>query len=875
MSASHGVFPVQVGSPFAVALAAARSASDGGDAGRTDVLYRRLVTLVPASEPRLRTAIAAEHVARLRTLHASTTALARCEEYLADDRTNVVLRLLRVETDLVRGDHSRVGELTQIRRTVGERPEPALDGPLSRLEGLVASRNRQFPRALERLRHARTCYVILVDHQAVAVIDTDIRAVRTREGTIAPALPASGPQDTPAVRFTRSEELRLAGRYEEALEELQAVLDGPFDPAQEYHFLGARVRLLRLLRDNAAADRLMAEVARVAHASARPAENEAALALLDPGGPAAPHPPALPEHRLPHVRRLVRDGRLDEAERLLLDEREAAEPDDRLAAEWHLAAGELRMAIADRHRAATAVRRRAVAHFAESVRRACTNSISTVQVPALRGLGHAHAALGELNDAVEAWAAAHRIEEAVANLQPSDRVRLRMLHAVATEFDVRIQVAAAAVPHDPAAVAAVVVAMEAARGGAIVSRILPGHESLMRDIPAPSDRVGAVRWVQRMASALPRDQVVWMLHATPSHVHHAFLGRGVLRHVAVASERSALIGSIDELAACWRTGTLLGKALTPQSASSKPAFDLLCDQLVTGLGLHDLPELPRHVRRIAVVAGDNLAEVPFALLPAPGSAGRLIGREYALSDLPCLSVRQPLRLRSLRQHGLRSRMLLLSPDEKLQPAEQVWRRKVLMHGAATSEALRDALAGGRYRHVRIDSHASFDVDPSRSGIDLAGVDSGPVQLRPHELRSMNLGGCGTLILGACETGMATRIGRDERDGFVRAAMLSGVSAVLASRWQALDVVAKRVLDGFERYLRNHPRDVALFLALRDEDNRDHEAGPAVDRAHLTHPARWGVWCLYGDTGYQARCGPVRRALARLWSAGRSTVRWPR
>lgn len=52
---------------------------------------------------------------------------------------------------------------------------------------------------------------------------------------------------------------------------------------------------------------------------------------------------------------------------------------------------------------------------------------------------------------------------------------------------------------------------------------------------------------------------------------------------------------------------------------------------------------------------------------------------------------------------------------------------------------------------------------------------------------------GTLVLGACETGMVKRIGRDERTGFVRAGLLSGASAVLAARWEALDLVAARVL----------------------------------------------------------------------------------
>jgi CHAT domain-containing protein len=125
---------------------------------------------------------------------------------------------------------------------------------------------------------------------------------------------------------------------------------------------------------------------------------------------------------------------------------------------------------------------------------------------------------------------------------------------------------------------------------------------------------------------------------------------------------------------------------------------------------------------------------------------------------------------------------------------------------------------------------------------------------------MDLRGCGTLVLGACESGMAQQIGRDERTGFVRAAVHAGAPAVIAARWRAVDAVAAAVLDRFERYVRWLPRDLALQRAQLDVCRG--APGVPADIPALSHPARWACWTLYGDSGWQTGAGPVRRSLRR-------------
>jgi CHAT domain-containing protein len=117
-----------------------------------------------------------------------------------------------------------------------------------------------------------------------------------------------------------------------------------------------------------------------------------------------------------------------------------------------------------------------------------------------------------------------------------------------------------------------------------------------------------------------------------------------------------------------------------------------------------------------------------------------------------------------------------------------------------------------------------------------------------------------LVLGACESGMAQRTGRDERTGFVRAGLRAGTASVVAARWVAKDAVAAAVLDGFDRYTRYLPRDIALQRAQLDVCHGITPTSAPVSA--VDHPARWACWTLYGDSGFQTRAGRIRRSLRR-------------
>ncbi|WP_190823205.1 CHAT domain-containing protein [Saccharopolyspora pogona] len=893
-------FAVDAGSPLAVALAAAWEAFEREDVRAMDRLYRQSVRLA-SGNPALAAALAVEHVSRLRALDDSTTALARCEEYLGSDGENLRLRLLRAETRLAMGDNSRIdAELDEIARiAAGRHMRREDEAHLDRLRGIAAARRGDTGRALRHLREVRVVFTELGDEVAASKVDLDIRAVERQRGDASE--PVRGDDDSPQASMVRAEELRMDGWYEKALAELAPALAGKLDPAIRFQFLFAKIRLLRLLHSTQA-DELLPELYAAAEQSPQPEENRLAAGRLDPsaesfsvvgmGGHLLQAARAYAEAAMRLAepgqsdeteRRVLAKQRVDEAERLLLAEQAPPEATGRHVAEWHLAAGEIALAIAKlEHDPATAAQ--AVRHLQAST--ATEDSPVVNRIAALRRLGDAHDQLRELSGsagglakAAEAWAEAHRLEEHLASRQDDDENRIRMLLANPTEFDKRIEAAAREIERgEQHAAVAAVVAMEAARGSAILPRILSDEQPLVRDLPGLGDLAGARRWIRQAARGLPRKQLIWMLHATPDGVHHAFVWRkrpfGVhVRHASVrgapGSTKIDLAEAIGELKDCWRNGDRLEGRLRKPRTSAACHFDQKLHAVVRRLGIGRLWKLPGHIERIAVVAGGDLAEIPFALLPCPGPSGELLGGKYALSDLPCLSIRRPLRRRARGQRGTSGQqMLLVQPaaaapeapgaadEEALEAATEVTGRKVLSRAAATPAALREELASGQFRLLRVDGHGEFQPASAPESILFLAPKGKSGHLSAREFREMNLRGTGTLMLGACESGMAERIGRDERTGFVRAAFLAGASSVVAARWDALDVVAARVLDGFEKNLRRHPRDVALFRALREEHEQHHADG---------HPARWALWTLYGDVGHQ---NIWYEPLSRWWGAVR-------
>lgn len=705
--------------------------------------------------------VAHDHCATLLELGAVAKAAQRCDEYLRRGN-DMTLRILRAQIRSTATDHAAaerdVRALRKLKLTELEQAR------LARVAALAAADRYDYPTAESELdaaeRHFRRAgRPEHLEHVGRDRLLLDVRRSSrvTRSGDDAPG--------SPAEFLRRAAALRREVRYEEALALMtRCATSYQVEPALRLAVLHELTALLVMTRQAGAARRLFPLLAAAAGPEVLSRLPDATRALS-------------PERRLSHVRRLVAEGELVKAEGLL------GEGNSPL---WHLTAAELAHA--------RGLLEQAAGHFEVASR----SDHPELKALALRKLGDTFADAGDEDRAARHWAASHRIEQDITDHRDSPSVKLRMLRAPADEHDGRVLAAARRVRRDGAkALAGLVVAVEAARSATVLAE--------PRELPGFGDLPAARRWLRATTRHLPRDQVVWMVHVTPDQVHHLLVGRKTT-HLTTDVHVADLTDTIRRLKA-W-----------------KPRYDpavlgALLVELAGLIGLDDVVgALPPGTTRIAVVAGDVLADVPLAGLPV---AGTHLGLAHALSSLPCLSALPVLRRRARGQRGDGT--------------------AVVSRGAE----LRQVLEERRFHRIRVDAHGTHDrMDPEQSWLQF-----GDERVSVKALEHMDFSACGTVVLGACESGMAQRRGRDDRAGFVRAAITAGAGAVVAAHWRTEAAVARGVLDALDRHLARLPRDRALQHALREVADR--------------HPADWACWSLHGDAGVQTTAGPLRRRLRMI------------
>ncbi|WP_156077449.1 CHAT domain-containing protein [Saccharothrix sp. NRRL B-16314] len=862
-----GDFEVDPDSPVGRALTAARRAVARGDVRRADAAYETVFELAGGGP--LGESVAIDHVAALLTSGAVARAAKRCAEYAGSlGADHVGLSLLRAEISSAAGDQARAGDDVEAVRAAlarGAVLDPEDHARLLRLDGLVAADRSELLLAERKLGEARDAFLVLDHEQGVAGVDGDLLTLAVRHGVeSAVSDVVSGPAPrTTADYLLRALAFRRELRYEEACRTLLECLERTeVDPALRLPVLADLTALLWLTRRPELAERLRPMLLDAAEHAPDPVAARREVERLSPDGIVDPDRSPRFERRVEYARRLLVAGRLEEAEKLLVELRDLAHG-DRDVASWHLTAGELEWGRFHESGDESSLRE-AVGHFTAAAGRAASTALTETRVLALRLLGRVLFKLEHEDRADACWVEAHGLEERIAARQDSDAVRVRMLLSAADEHDERVRAAHDAVTgRGPHAVAGVVVAVEQARGATILDGLLPGGAGFLRDLPRITDLDAAWRWVGDVTRDLPKSQVVWMLHATPHRVHHVLLGHGVLRHWSAPVAREHLVAAVKGLKSWWGKSVLdLGIRTGDFEQRLADIADLLDLAPLTG-------ELPPHVHRVAVMVGGVLADVPFAALVLPGGQRQRLGDRFALSDLPCLSARRPLLHRARRRRG--DRVLLVSPMRgRLAAAAAERPGHTLLDGeAATPAGLRAELARRRHHQVRVHGHGEHDrEDPARSWLQLA-PDGPDGWLRSDQLQGLDLSGCGTLVMGACESGMANRVGQDEPVGLVRAGLQAGAASVVAARWVADEAVATAVLDRFGEYARYLPRDVALQRAQGDVVRGEVVAHALVDDVPTPvpdqdHPARWACWTVYGDAGWQTAAGPLRRLLRRTF-----------
>ena len=384
---------------------------------------------------------------------------------------------------------------------------------------------------------------------------------------------------------------------------------------------------------------------------------------------------------------------------------------------WHLASGEVGIARFKR-RKVEADLTAAVRDLNAALEYAAPGQLLEIRIRALRQLGEAYELVKQPELASDRWARAHALEEDLVARQVSDEVRATLLEDIPTEHDERIRVAAELALSGPGgasaatAVAAAIVAMESARGAAILGRIAPGAPSSAAPLPAPGDGAAAWQWLRGIADATARDEAIWIMHARPGRVHHGIIGRNLAHHIDLPANR----GDAGEA----RQSTAKGVQRVPARSGRGARACLPADRAARrrDRGRDGAGSGAARIKRLVVVAGGVLSDIPLAALPIKGRgvpAVWAVGRSgwsrdgepapivcrFALSDLPCLSARPLLRHRSAGNRG--GQALMISAFE------------------ATPEEFERELVQKDYRRVRILGHGQTDPkDASQTWLQFAG-----------------------------------------------------------------------------------------------------------------------------------------------------------
>ena len=234
-------------------------------------------------------------------------------------------------------------------------------------------------------------------------------------------------------------------------------------------------------------------------------------------------------------------------------------------------------------------------------------------------------------------------------------------------------------------------------------------------------------------------------------------------------------------------------------------------------------------RRVLVVPHGPLGSLPFGALH---DGERTVAQRHALALAPSARLalrglqRQPVPARQVLALGESSRLPQAASEARF-VAGLFGQGQVFVDAEASVATLQAHAAAADVIHLAC--HAEFRADnPMFSALHLADaaltVDSAErLTLRP-----------GTVVLSACETGLAENSRGDEMFGLVRAFLVAGAARVVASLWPVDDRVTAAFMAHFYSALQ---RGDAPALALQQAQNlsaRDHP-----------HPFYWAAFTLYG------------------------------
>lgn len=228
--------------------------------------------------------------------------------------------------------------------------------------------------------------------------------------------------------------------------------------------------------------------------------------------------------------------------------------------------------------------------------------------------------------------------------------------------------------------------------------------------------------------------------------------------------------------------------------------------------------------RLLVVPTGPLGGVPMAVH---------IGSRLPLSVLPSLRMAQPAPATPTATGGV----VVIGESTRLPHAAAEARRIAACHpgarlcldAGATLSALQQLAPGASLLHLAC--HAQFRGDSPR----FSALHLHDGAATAEWLEGLSLPAGATVVLSACETGLADAGDGDEMVGLVRAFLIAGATRVVASLWPVDDAITATFMTHLHQRL---AEGLPCALALAD--------ARATVRAAHPHPAHWAGFQQFGN-----------------------------
>jgi CHAT domain-containing protein len=247
--------------------------------------------------------------------------------------------------------------------------------------------------------------------------------------------------------------------------------------------------------------------------------------------------------------------------------------------------------------------------------------------------------------------------------------------------------------------------------------------------------------------------------------------------------------------------------------------------------------------RLIVVPHGALHYLPFQALQ--DNRGYLI-EHHAVSYAPSAGV--ALQLSRRPQAGANTFVAFGNPgtDEKLalpaaeREVQQIGAlfsdKKIYIKNDASTSQFRSQAGNGAILHVA--AHAEVDlIDPLQSRILLAPEKNDTGFLNARQVYDVDLKNVSLVTLSACESGLGKIARGDEIQGFTRAFLSAGASALFVSLWPVADESTEQLMTGLYRDLAAG-KEAALALQAAQVK--------VLKQPQFAHPFFWAPFDLVGN-----------------------------